>query len=79
MLLLNVPVPLPSVVLVLRSMSGPGEIDQTIPLAVTAVPPSADTFPPLLAEVELMLLILVVLTVGRVATAPVVVKEVWLP
>ena len=29
--------------------------------------------------VELMLLILVVLTVGRVATAPVVVKEVWLP
>ena len=79
MLLLNAPVPRPSVVLVDRATVGPEERLQTTPRTLTDAPPSAVTSPPLVAVVEVMPLMLVVLTVGRVATLPVVVKVVCVP
>jgi hypothetical protein len=45
------PVPVPSVVLVIRAMDGFVLVDQTTPLAVMVAPPSAVIFPPEVAEV----------------------------
>ena len=45
------PVPVPSVVFVVRAIVGFGVVPQTIPLAVTADPPSTVIVPPLVAEV----------------------------
>ena len=73
MLLLNVPVPVPSLVFEVSAMVGFGEVLQTTPRAVTAEPPSALTFPPLVAELKLMLPTAVVLTVAGNAN---VVKEI---
>ena len=56
------PVPVPSVVLLL-DVVGNAEVFQQIPLAV--IPEPADTFPPLLAEVVVMLDIAVVVTAGK--------------
>jgi len=55
-----VPVPVPVVVLVLRAVVGFVAVPHTIPLALTAEPPSEDMFPPLVAVVEVMELAAVV-------------------
>ena len=73
MLLLNVPVPVPSLVFEVSAMVGVGEVLQMTPRAVTAEPPWELTFPPLVAAVVLMLLAAVVLTVAVVY--PTVVKD----
>jgi hypothetical protein len=49
----KVPMPEPSIVQAL-AMVGPADTLQHIPLAVTGAPPSETTFPPPLAEVDLM-------------------------
>jgi hypothetical protein len=60
----NVPIPIPSEVLVERVTNGDGLVDQTTPLAVTVAPPSEEIFPPELAVVLPRLLIAVVERVG---------------
>jgi hypothetical protein len=55
-----VPVPVPSEVFVLRVVVGFEAVPQTIPLALTADPPSVDMFPPLVAVVDAMELAAVV-------------------
>ena len=50
----NVPVPVPSVVLVLKDTVGPELVDQTTPRADIVAPPSDVILPPLLASVEVM-------------------------
>jgi hypothetical protein len=60
----NVPIPVPSEVLVERVTNGDGLVDQTTPRAVTVAPPSAVIFPPELAVVLPKLLIAVVERVG---------------
>jgi hypothetical protein len=55
-----VPVPVPSVVFVVRAVVGFEVVPHTIPLALTADPPSVDMFPPLVAVVDAMELAAVV-------------------
>jgi hypothetical protein len=55
-----VPVPVPFEVFVLRAVVGFVVVPHTIPLAVTADPPSVDMLPPLVAVVEVMELAAVV-------------------
>jgi hypothetical protein len=50
----NVPVPVPSVVLVLKDTVGPELVDQTTPRAVIVAPSSKVKLPPLLAPVEVI-------------------------
>jgi hypothetical protein len=66
MLLVNVPVPLPSVVW-LSVTTGFELVDQHTPRAVTALPPSEDTFPPDTALVPVIDVGVVVETVGATA------------
>ena len=66
MLLVNVPVPVSSEVL-LSSMVGLADVLQQTPLAVTSVLPPEVTFPPLEAVVVVMEDTSVVVTVGVVA------------
>ena len=54
MLELKLPVPLPSVVLVVSAAVGPGDVLQQTPLTVTEYPPAPVTFPPLVALVGVM-------------------------
>ena len=67
MLLLKAPVPVPSKVLVLSAVVGLEEVLHTTPFAMTVEPPSAVTFPPLVAELKEMLPTAVVLTVAAVS------------
>ena len=76
MLLVKVPVPVPSEVL-LSLMVGFWEVLQQTPLAVTSAPPSEVTFPPLEAVVMVMEETAVVVTVGAVVAD--VVKVLLLP
>jgi hypothetical protein len=62
-LLVKLPIPVPSVVW-LPLMVGFCEVLQHTPRAVMAEPPSAVTLPPVVAEVDVMLLAAVVVTVG---------------
>ena len=64
--LVKLPVPLPSVVL-LSAVVGLEEVLQHTPRAVTIEPPSSVIFPPLCAELSVMLLIDIVDTVGVVS------------
>jgi hypothetical protein len=66
------PVPLPSLVLVLRAIVGDGEVSQTTPRAVTGSSPSEIISPPLFAVVSVMAEIAVVLTVDVVGVKRVV-------
>ena len=66
MLLVNVPVPVPSTVLVVNAIVGLALVLQQIPLAVMVAPPSEVMFPPDVAVVVVMLLIVFVVTVGIV-------------
>ncbi len=64
--LVNVPVPVPSVVWG-SVIVGFAEILQQTPRAVTAAPPASVTFPPLDAVVEVILETALVVTVGATA------------
>jgi hypothetical protein len=64
-LLVNVPVSLPSVVL-LSAVVGSAEVLQQTPRTVTESPPSLVTFPPPDAVVEVIEVIVAVVTVGIV-------------
>jgi hypothetical protein len=70
-LLVNTPVPVPSVVL-LFVVVGLAEVPQHTPLAVTAAPPSEVTFPPLVAAVDDVAVVVPVVTVGETVPAGVV-------
>ena len=63
MLLVNEPVPVPSVVCASATV-GFWEVLQQTPRAATVAPPSAVTLPPQVAEVVAMLVTLLVITVG---------------
>ena len=52
--LVNVPTPVPSVVFVASAVVGPVLVPHTIPLAVTAAPPSELITPPLVAVLVVM-------------------------
>ena len=75
MALVNVPIPVPSVVLVGKAMVGLGVVLQQTPRAVTAAPPSALIVPPLPAVVLVMADMAVVVMVGMVETGGVVKTE----
>jgi hypothetical protein len=75
MALVKTPVPVPSLVLVARATVGPVEVLQQTPRAETVSPPSAETFPPLVAAVAVIAEAAVVVRVGVV----VVVKVISLP
>jgi hypothetical protein len=63
----NDPVPPPLVVFVESATVGPLEVLHTTPLTVTIPPPSEETLPPEIADVEFIELIGVVVTIGRLA------------
>ena len=63
----KVPVPVPSVVFVLKDTVGPVLEDQTIPRAVIDAPPSTVMLPPLLASVAVIETIDVVVKVTATA------------
>ena len=61
--LTNTPVPVPSEVIAF-AVVGLGDVLQQTPLAVTFVPPSEETFPPLMAVFRRMFEASVVVTIG---------------
>jgi hypothetical protein len=75
-LLVNMLVPVPSVVLLL-AVVGLAEVPQHTPLAVIVAPPSEVTFPPLVAVVDVVAVVVPVVTVG--GTIPVDVVNVTSP
>jgi hypothetical protein len=70
-LLVKTPVPVPSVVLLL-AVVGLAEVFQQTPLAATVAPPSEVTFPPLVAAVDDVAVVVPVVTVGGTSAAGVV-------
>ena len=79
MALVNIPVPVPSVVLVDKATVGFAVVLQQTPRAVTVAPPSATTLPPLAAVVMVIDVGKVVVTVGKAVDVLVLVKVIWLP
>lgn len=75
MALVNVPIPVPSVVLVDKAMVGFAVVLQQTPRVVTAAPPSVLIVPPLLAVVFVMDDMVVVVITGMVEVAAVVKTE----
>ena len=75
----KVPVPVPSVVFVLKDTVGPVLVDQTTPRAVIDAPPSDVMFPPLLAPVEVIAPIVVVVKVAVTAFTEIVPVALTLP
>ena len=73
--LVNVPIPVPSLVLVNKAIVGLGVVLQQTPRAVTAAPPSVLIVPPLLAVVLVMDDMAVVTIVGMFEVAAVVKTE----
>ena len=69
--LVKIPVPVPSVVLVLNAVVGPVVVLQHTPRAVTVAPPSLVTFPPLVAVVRVIADAAVVVRTGTVAAVEV--------
>ena len=67
MALVNVPMPVPSVVLVDKAIVGFAVVLQQTPRAVTAAPPSSVILPPLAAVVDVMEVTAVVVMDGKVA------------
>ena len=68
MVLVNMPVPLPSVVLVAKAMVGLAVVLQQTPRAVTFAPPLLVMFPPLVAVVAVIDVTGALVRVGNVAT-----------
>ena len=79
MALVNIPVPVPSVVLVDKATVGLAVVLQQTPRAVTAAPPSATTLPPPDAVVMVIDDKEAVVTVGSAVDVLVVVKLISLP
>ena len=79
MALVNIPVPVPSVVLVVKAMVGFAPVLQQTPRAVMTAPPLAVTLPPLVAVVMVIAVATVVVTVGNAVVDVVVVKLISLP
>ena len=79
MALVNIPMPVPLVVLVDKAMVGFTAVLQQTPRAVTAAPPSAVTLPPPAAVAVVIAVIEVVVTVGNAVVDVVVVKLISLP
>ena len=79
MALVNIPIPVPSVVLVDKAIVGFAVMLQQTPRAVMVAPPSAVTLPPLAAVVVVITVIGVVVTVGNAVGDVVVVKLISLP
>ena len=77
--LANVPVPVPSFVLVVKAMVGLAVVLQQTPRAVTAAPPSLATLPPLVAVAMVMADVVAVVTVANAVVVLVLVKVIWLP
>ena len=77
MLLVNVPVPVPSTVLVANAIVGLTVVLQQIPLAVMVAPPSEVMFPPDVAVVPVMFDAAVVVSVATIA--PLVVNTLSAP
>ena len=77
--LVNIPVPIPSVVLVDKAMVGFAAVLQQMPRAITAAPPSAVTLPPPDAVAIVIAVIAVVVMVGNAVVDVVVVKLISLP
>mgnify|MGYP006343134289 CR=1 FL=1 len=75
MALVNVPIPVPSVVLVDKAIVGLAVVLQQTPRTFTAAPPSVLIVPPLLAVVLVMDDIAVVVIVGMVEVDAVVKTE----
>ena len=71
--------PVPLIVLVDKAMVGFAVVLQHTPRAVTVVPPSLVTLPPLSAVVMVIAVAAVVVTVGNAVDVLVVVKVIWLP
>ena len=76
---MNIPVPVPSVVLVDKAIVGFAVVLQQTPQAVTGAPPSATTLPPPDAVVIVIDDKDTVATVGNVVDVLVVVKLISLP
>jgi len=70
--LMKVPVPVPSLVLVVSAVVGLTDVLQHTPRAVTVAPPSAVTLPPLVAVVCAMEVAAVVITAGTTGLVTVV-------
>ena len=79
MALAKTPVPVPSVVLVVKAMVGFAVVAQQTPRAVMVAPPSAVTLPPLAAVVRVIAVAAVVVTVANAVVDVVVVKLISLP
>ena len=77
--LVNIPVPVPSVVLVDKAIVGLAVKLQQTPRAVTAAPPSVVMLPPLLAVVMVMAVVEAVVIVANAVDVLVLVKLIWLP
>ena len=75
MALVNVPIPVPLVVLVGKAIVGFGVVLQQTPRAVTAAPPSVLIVPPLLAVVFVIAVTAVVVIMGMVDVDAVVKVE----
>ena len=71
-LLVNAPVPVPSEVLEAEGTVGFVVVDQTTPLVVPGYPPSEEIFPPLVAEVAVIELVLTVIPMVAGEPVPVV-------
>ena len=76
MLPVNVPPPVPLVVLVVSAIVGPDVVLQQMPRAITGVPPSELIFPPEVAGVAAIALAAVVVSVGSTGFADMVVVKV---
>ena len=79
MALVNIPVPVPSIVLVDKAMVGFAVVAQQTPRAVTVAPPLLVTLPPLVAVVMVMAVVVAVVIVGNAVDVLVVVKVISLP
>ena len=79
MALINIPIPVPLVVLVGKAVVGFAVMLQQTPRAVTVAPPSAVTLPPPAAVTMVIAVIGVVVTVGNAVVDVVVVKLISLP
>ena len=76
---LNVPVPVPLLVFVVKDMVGFVLVDHTTPLVVTAEPPSEVIFPPEVAVVDVIAEIEEVVTVNEGTVVEFVIKITWFP
>ena len=79
MALVNIPVPVPSIVLVDKVVVGFAVVLQQTPRAVTVAPPLLVTLPPLVAVVMVMAVVVAVVIVGNAVDVLVVVKVISLP